>query len=192
MRDGHAEPRANPDDDGCLGSRCGHGGAFLRTKSREAFFDAIFPERLTALDRITEAALAEPDAWDGFVGFLEGLFALQAEDLGLNDALAQRFPAATQLNDACHRGFQQADQIITRAKKSGQLREDFDPQDLATLVWAMSQVIRGSMTVAPQAWQRCLAFFLDGLRADAAHPIKVPPLTPKQVAEAMRRPANRT
>jgi hypothetical protein len=51
----------------------------------------------------------------------------------------------------------------------------------------MSQVIRESMDVAPEAWRRCLAFFLDGLRAGAAHPIAVPPLTETELSTMMRR-----
>lgn len=152
--------------------------------TREAFFDAIFPERLAALDRIAAAATADPDPWAGFVGFLHGLFALQAEDLGLNDALARRYPLATEVNDACHRGLKHVDQIIARAKNSRQLRADFETQDLATLIWAMSQVIRESRPVAPHAWRRYLAFHLDGLRAEAAHPIAEPVLTPAQLRQA--------
>jgi len=154
--------------------------------TREAFWDAIFPERLAALERITETALAAPDAWDGFVAFVEGLFALQAEDRGLNDALARRFRLAEEVEKACHRGFRHAERIIQRAQDSGQLRPDFTPEDLVTLIWAMSQVIRESMATAPDAWRRCLAFFLDGLRTGAAHPIEVPPLTQGQLDEAMR------
>ncbi|MEV7009631.1 helix-turn-helix domain-containing protein [Streptosporangium sp. NPDC051022] len=159
--------------------------------TREAFLDAIFPERLAALDRIAAAALADPDAWNGFTGFVEGLFALQAEDRGLNDALARRFPLSPDVIEACHRGFRHVDQIVGRAKESGRLRADFEPQDLITLVWAMSQVIRESMEAAPQAWRRCLAFFLDGLRADGARPIAVPALTQEQLAEVLRLPADR-
>ncbi len=167
-------------------ARVSIGTLYNHFPTREAFFDAIFPERLAALDRIAEAALADPDPWDGFRGFLEGLFALQAEDHGLNDALALRFPVSAEVTEACHRGFRHADRIIRRAQESGQLRSDFEPQDLATVIWAMSQVIRESMEVAPQTWRRCLAFFLDGLRAGAAHPIAVPPLTSGQLAEVMR------
>lgn len=154
--------------------------------SREAFWEAIFPERLATLERITETALAAPDAWDGFVAYLEGLFALQAEDRGLNDALAQRFRAAGEVEQACNRGFRLAELLIQRARDSGQLRPDFEPEDLVTLIWAMSQVIRESMETAPDAWRRCLAFFLDGLRAGAAHPIEVPPLTQGQLGEVAR------
>jgi len=154
--------------------------------TREAFFDAILPERLAALEQVATAALADADPWDGFTGFLEGLFELQSRDHGLNDALAGRLPMSPEVVEACHRGFQHAERIIERAKKSGELRADFEPQDLTTLMWAMSQVIRESMRVAPQAWRRHLAFFLDGLRAHAARPVPVPPLTDVQLAEVLR------
>ncbi|MGW2329330.1 TetR/AcrR family transcriptional regulator [Streptomyces sp. NPDC001700] len=155
--------------------------------TREALLDAIFPERLAALDRIAAAALADPSPWGGFTGYVEGLFALQAEDRGLNDALARRFPAAAELNEASRRCLGHTEQIIDRAKESGALRPDFAPQDLAVLVWAMSQVIRESIDTAPRAWRRCLAFFLDGLRADAARAIAEPALTQGQMARIMER-----
>ncbi|WP_043626178.1 TetR/AcrR family transcriptional regulator [Nonomuraea candida] len=137
--------------------------------TREALLAAILPERLAALDRICAAALADPDPWAGFAGFLEGLFTLQAQDQALNDALVQGFTLATDVSQACHAGFVQAERVIERAKAAGRLRADFSAQDLVTLVWAMSQVIREGMDTAPDAWRRCLSFFLDGLHAGAPH-----------------------
>lgn len=132
--------------------------------TREAFLTAILPERLAPLDAVIEASLAAPDPWDGFVGFLEGLFALQARDRGLNDAVTRQFPGTDGVNAECPRGFLSAARIIERAKDAGQLRPDFDAQDLVIMVWAMSQVIRESADTAPDTWRRCLAFFLHGVR----------------------------
>ncbi|QXJ20881.1 TetR/AcrR family transcriptional regulator [Actinomadura graeca] len=150
--------------------------------TRQDLFDAIFPERLAALERVAESAKAAADPWDGFVLFIEGLFAMQAEDRGLNDVLVRRFPTASGVGEACHRGAGYAAEVIDRAKRSGRLRGDFELQDLVTLMWAMSQVIRESVDAAPDAWRRCLAFYLDGLRAEAAHPLPVQALTREQVA----------
>jgi AcrR family transcriptional regulator len=150
--------------------------------TRDALLDAIFPERLADLDRMAEDALADPDPWDGFAGYVQTLFALQAQDRGLNDALTRSFPGAAGMEAACRRGLEQLERVAARAKGSGQLRADFTPGDLAPLVWGMAQVIRESAEVAPDAWRRCLAFFLDGLRAEAAHPLPVPPLTSEQLA----------
>ncbi|WP_182880933.1 MULTISPECIES: TetR/AcrR family transcriptional regulator [unclassified Microbispora] len=139
--------------------------------TREALLGAILPQRMAALDEIAAAALADPDPWAGFAGFLEGLFTLQAEDHGLNDALTQSFSLATDVSQACHRGFLDVERIIERARAAGRLRADFEIGDLVTLVWAMSQVIRESMETAPDTWRRFLSFFLDGLRAEAARPL---------------------
>jgi AcrR family transcriptional regulator len=159
------------------------GTLYAHFPEREAFFDAIFPPRLACLDQVAAEALAEPDPWDGFAGFTEALFQLLAADRGLSDAFAQRFPVGTEVTEACRRGFGYAEQIISRAHDSGQLRSDFQLADLVSLTWAISQVIRESAAFAPEAWRRHLAFFLDGLRAEAAHRISVPPLTPAQLAK---------
>ncbi|MBB5958079.1 AcrR family transcriptional regulator [Saccharothrix tamanrassetensis] len=147
------------------------GTLYAHFPTRQAFVDAIFPERLAVLDRIADESLADPDPWRGFVAFLVGIFTLQAEDHGLNDALARRFPQASELAEVCQRGADHAERIIKRAKESGRLRADFELSDLTALTWAMSQVIRESAATAPDAWRRCLAFVVDGLRAEAAHPI---------------------
>ncbi|WP_033295163.1 TetR/AcrR family transcriptional regulator [Amycolatopsis jejuensis] len=136
------------------------GTLYAHFPTREAFADAILPAQLAALDDLAAAALAEPDPWLGFTGFIDGLFALQAKDHGLNDALARRQPLSPAVLEACRSGFEHAAKVVDRAKAAGQLRADFTPADLAPLVSAMSQVIRES----PEVWRRHLAFFLDGLR----------------------------
>lgn len=153
--------------------------------ARQDLFDAIFPERLRAVDRLAAAALADPDPWAGFAAFVEGLVALQAQDRGLNDVLAGRFPLASDLGEACRCGFAHAVGIVERAQEAGQLRSDFEVQDLVPLMWAMSQIIRESGNAAPDVWRRFLGFVLDGLRAGAARPQAVPALPADQVAGFM-------
>jgi AcrR family transcriptional regulator len=127
---------------------------------RGDLIDAIYPARLAEFDVVAEQALADPDPWHGFVAFVEGLFTLQAQDRGLNDAVARAEPGSVDPAVECTRGFVHAAAVIERAHDAGVLRPDFNPSDLATLTWAMSRVI----TQAPQEWRRCLGFFLDGLR----------------------------
>ncbi|GGS21648.1 TetR/AcrR family transcriptional regulator [Actinokineospora fastidiosa] len=141
------------------------GTLYAHFPTRQAFFDAIFPDRLAELDRVAERALAEPDPWAGFVAFLEGIFALQAGDRGLNDAIARRFPTGPEVEANCVRGVGRADEVIERAKAGGRLRPDFSVADLTTLTWAMSQVIRES-----GPWRRLLALVVDGLRAEGGQP----------------------
>jgi AcrR family transcriptional regulator len=130
--------------------------------TREDFFNALLPERLgPALREIATKALAQDDPWTGFETYLVDLFAMQATDRALNDAISQRIPLSPEVLAVCHSGFEYAVQVIDRAKASGRLRADYEPADLAPLTWAMSRVIHES----PESWRRFLAFYLDGLRA---------------------------
>ncbi|MFC4913641.1 TetR/AcrR family transcriptional regulator [Actinomadura gamaensis] len=150
--------------------------------ARDDLIDTVFADRLTSLDRVAEEALADPDPWNGFVVFVEGLLALQAEDRGLNEALASRFPTAMGREEACGRGIRNLGLVIERARDAGALRPDFEVTDVALLVLGMSRVIADSMDVAPGAWRRCLGFFLDGLRPEASRSIGVPALRADQLA----------
>ncbi|QIS10652.1 TetR family transcriptional regulator [Nocardia arthritidis] len=144
------------------------GTLYAHFPSREAFFAAIFPERLAALDRIGAAALAQPDPWTGFVQFLTDLFALQAEDRGLNDALAQRFPDGVDIGEACARGVVYAERIIERAQRGGVLRADFGMSDLSALTSAIGQIIRETIDTRPDAWRRFLELYVTGLSVQEA------------------------
>lgn len=160
--------------------------------TRDELVDAVFRDRLSALDRVAADALDDPDPWNGFVVFMEGLFAIQAEDRGLNEALAAGVTAAGGMEEACGRGMRDLGRIIERARDAGALRPDFEASDVALLVLGMSRVIGESMEVVPGAWRRCLGFFLDGLRPGAANPSGVPALTAEQlgaIAERSRPPA---
>jgi AcrR family transcriptional regulator len=139
------------------------GTLYAHFATREAFFDAILPAKLAALDELAGQALGEPDPWQGFAGFLEGLLALQADDQGVNDALAQRLPLSPAVLEACHAGLRRAAPVLERAKTAGQLRADFEVADLTPLLVGMSQVIQSAATTGD--WRRHLGFFLDGLRA---------------------------
>ncbi|WP_232664673.1 TetR/AcrR family transcriptional regulator [Pseudonocardia sp. TRM90224] len=129
---------------------------------RAALIGAIFPDRLSPLGPIAEAALADADPWRGFVSFVEGLFALQANDRTLNDAVARKPPGTIDPAAECM-GFDHVETIIERAKTAGALRADFAPSDLTALVWAVSRVIQESDD--PQGWRRFVGIHLDGLRA---------------------------
>lgn len=129
--------------------------------NRDDFLNALLPERLgLAMEEIAAEALAEDDAWRGFETYLVGIFALQAKDNGLNDAISQRIPLSAEVLAVCQRGLEHAESVIGRAKASGQLRPDYEPADLGSLIGAMSQVIRRD----PNSWRRFLAFYLGGLR----------------------------
>jgi AcrR family transcriptional regulator len=132
--------------------------------NRGALLDAVLPERLAELDVLAKAALADPDPWRGFTDFLDGMFAMQARDRAINDAISRTPVGSVDVAGECGRAGGVLDAVVQRARDAGVLRPDFAASDLATLVSAMAKVI--SMSDGDEAvWRRHLGFVLDGLRA---------------------------
>ncbi|WP_327111434.1 hypothetical protein OHB12_25710 [Nocardia sp. NBC_01730] len=55
------------------------------------------------------------------------------------------------------------------------------------LTWSHTRIVEATTHIAPGAWRRNLALILDGLRAVAAHPLPVPPITENQLMHALGR-----
>jgi AcrR family transcriptional regulator len=171
-----------------IARRAGVGIATLyrRFPSRVELLDAVLADNLQAHIAAAEQALATDDPWDGFAFYLEQSCRLQAEDRGLNDVMGMRFPRATAVEAAKTHLFELVGQVVDRAQQSGQLRADITMEDLAFLNWANTRILPAVRAAsAPEAWRRHLGLLLDGFRADRAHPLPQPPLSPHQVHRAM-------
>ena len=159
---------------------------YRRFPSRVELLDAVLADTLQAHLAVAERALAMEDPCDGFCSYLEETCRLQATDRGLNDALGMRFPRATALEAARRRLYDLGGQLIARAQQAGRLRADLTHEDLALVTWANTRILQASRAAgAPDAWRRHLGFLLDGFRAERAHPLPEPPLSPRQVYRAM-------
>ena len=167
-------------------ARVGIATLYRRFPSRAALLDAVLTVDLQAHIDAAEHALAIDDPWDGFAFYLEQSCRLQASDRGLNDVMGMRFPRATAVEAAKARLFELVGRVVDRAQQSGQLRADVTLEDLAFLNWANARILPAVRAAgAPDAWRRPLGLLLDGLRAERAHPLPHPPLSPQQVHRAM-------
>jgi AcrR family transcriptional regulator len=159
---------------------------YRRFPTRADLLDAVLADNLHAHIQAAEQALTMNDPWEGFAFYLEQSCRLQAADRGLNDVMGMRFPRATAVEAAKTRLFEAVAQVVDRAQQSGQLRADLTLEDLAFLNWANTRILPAVRAAgAPEAWRRHLGLLLDGLRAEAAHPLPQPPLSPRQVHRAM-------
>lgn len=153
-----------PLDDIARQAQVSIGTLYNHFPNRGALLDAVLPERLAELDRLAASAMADPNPWQGFADFLDGLFVIQARDRSMNEAIARSPVGSFDVSAECGRAGGVLDSVVRRAKEAGALRADFRADDLTTLVWAMSKVI--SMSDGDDAvWRRHLGFVLDGLRA---------------------------
>lgn len=155
------------------------GTLYNRFPTRAELVAAVFEDRVATVADLATSALATDDAWEGFVAFITGVCELQATDLGYNDLAVRGATAGTDT------GYALMSRIIERAQESGDLRRDVALDDMAFVIWGVAATVRATFRVAPGVWRRHLALTLDGLRADAAHPLPVPPMSPPQTRAAM-------
>ncbi|PSR68254.1 TetR family transcriptional regulator [Nocardia sp. MDA0666] len=153
--------------------------------TREALIDDALLELVVASGRSAEEALRADDPWTGLVDHLMKLAQWQANDRGFTDICVYSLPADSPIEVAKHQGHTLFRQLVARAQEAGQLRSDITETDLGLLLWSVVRATDGVRDVAPEAWRRHLTVLLDGLRAEAAHPLPGSALDPEQVRAAM-------
>lgn len=117
--------------------------------------------------------------------FVETMCELQADDRGFNDLASMRVPISACLDGVHSHIYQLGALIMQRAQERGSLRADVTAQDLPVLIWSQSRVTQATSGIATGAWRRHLYLMLDAYRAERAHPLSEPPMTPGQVDDVM-------
>jgi AcrR family transcriptional regulator len=161
----------------------GIGTLYRHFPTREALVASIFAEHMEEVLAAAEDAAEADDGWDGLVGFLERVLALQARNLPLR-SIFLRGPA--EANAERRKRIQPAlDRAIARAKEQGSLRADFAVGDLVVAMWSFAPIFEATAGLAPNAWRRHLRIVLDGMRPEGATTQDVRPLGGKQLERAI-------
>ena len=159
----------------------GLGTLYRHFPTREDLVDAVLEDAFDEYVAIAERALAEPDAWAGFTGFLEAVLELQSRNRALKDIIETRAHGRERAQAMRKRTRPLLARLVERAQEQGTLRADFTAQDMPLLFWSSDRVIELAADIAPDLWRRQLGFLLDGLRAEAARPLPAPPLRDAQL-----------
>ncbi|WP_329126255.1 SbtR family transcriptional regulator [Streptomyces sp. NBC_01465] len=141
---------------------------------------------MEAYARATAQALADPDPWIGFAGYIEKLCAMQAADRGFADILTVSFPCAEAMETRRTEAFHGFLELIGRANDSGHLREDFTSRDLVLLLMANAGVLSATGDAAPDTSRRLVAWMVQSFQAPTRGPLPDPP-DDAALYEAMRR-----
>jgi AcrR family transcriptional regulator len=157
--------------------RAGVGIATLyrRFPARADLITAVFDEKMDAYVAAKDAALADPDPWRGFCGYVERVCEMQAEDRGFTFVLTTSFPTARAFEAKRNDAYAGVTELIARAKAAGRLRADFADQDLVLLLMANAGVIAATADTLPDAWRRPVAYLLQAFAADNRGPLPEPP-----------------
>jgi AcrR family transcriptional regulator len=165
----------------------GMGTLYRHFPTKEDLIDAVLEDAFTEFLVLAEEGLEEDDAWIGFTRFLEQALARHAANRALKDVLATSEHGRQRVQAMRRRIRPLLRQLIERAQAQGPLRADFTLEDLSLVFWTAGRVIEMTAAAAPEQWRRYLGLLLDGLRASAATPLPVPPLTRAQRARVARR-----
>jgi AcrR family transcriptional regulator len=182
-------------DDVARQAGVGVGTVYRRFPDKESLAEALFEERMEALVRLAELALAEPDSWVGLVSFLENAAGLLAADRGLREILMFASYGRDRVGRARDRLQPVVTQVVERAQRDGKLRSDFNPCDVPFIQFMLSGAAEYAEHVRPEVWRRYLALIIDGMRPgrEEVSPLPVPALTPEEMVALMRsvRPVSR-
>lgn len=152
-----------------------------RFTTREELINAVFADRMDAYAGAVAEALADPDPWRAFIGYIHAVCAMQATDRGFADVLTMTFPAAKALESRRAEAYHGFLELIARARNSGHLREDFVAEDLVILLMANAGVIAAAGDAAPDTWRRLVGHMLRSYAAPDA-PLPALPEAPAPTA----------
>jgi AcrR family transcriptional regulator len=164
----------------------GVGTLYRRFPTRGALIAGVFEEKMRTYAEGVETALADPDPWAGFCGYVERLCLMQSTDRGFSEVLTLAFPTAKVFEAARRRAYSGFKNLIARAKASGSLRQDFAPEDLIMLLVANAGVLAATSDAAPRMSPRLVAYLLEAFAAPSHSELPAPP-SPRQTHRALLR-----
>jgi AcrR family transcriptional regulator len=144
-------------------AKVGVGTVYRHFPAKEDLIAALAEERFERLAERAREALAEPDPWEGFRGFIRFAGEIQAEDRGLCEVMGSR-PEVMNAAAVAAGLDQLSAAMVRRAQDSGQLRADLEWEDVPMLACGLGRIAGIEEGPAAGRWERLLAIVLDGLR----------------------------
>jgi AcrR family transcriptional regulator len=167
----------------------GVGTVYRRFPDRDALIEALLQSRVDEFLEVVERAAANPDPWEGLIGFIES----GAEFHGRNRALKELMfsaPGSREWVDRVRaRVKPKVAAMVEAAKEQGKLREDLDVLDVPMLELMLAGAIDFTRDANPDTWRRMLGIVIDGLKAGRRSPdeLAVEPMGAKELDAAMER-----
>jgi AcrR family transcriptional regulator len=147
-------------------AKVGVGTVYRHFPTKDDLVFALAGKRFDRLAELARAALEEEDPWEAFCTFLRSAGQIQIEDRGLSEVMLDSNDVMREHADRV-RIFELVAQVMDRAKASGDLREDAEPEDVPMLTCPL-----GSAAGMPMMnTERYLALAIDGFRAPGATPL---------------------
>jgi len=141
----------------------GVGTAYRHFANKYELAKAIFVETIDDVVARSEQAAQGEDAWQGLVGFIDGVAEMQTADRGLREVM-MGFHDEAHMEAASERLTARLSAIVERAQQQGSMRADADASDIGMVLTMLCTVADLAGDVAPDLWRRYQPMLLAGLR----------------------------
>src|SRR4051812_3852279 len=158
---------------------------YRRYPSKEDLLRTLCADGLGRYLDEAQTALAEPDGWAAFAGFLERI--VDADVHSLTVALAGRFTSTPEMVADARRSGALTSTLVQNAQATGRLRGDVVAQDVGLLLETCAAVRLPDPLRTAQLRRRYLAILLAGLSTTGA-PLPGPPPGPDELNGRWTRP----
>lgn len=142
----------------------GIGTVYRHFPTKEDLIDELFSSQLGCVTDGAQLAAETEDAWAGLVTYIEASLAAQRHSCGLRQFVLD----PNYEHDAVQKARASVNPLlqstIDRAKEQGDLREDFELEDLTQLQVAIGAIMDSTEEETPGFYKKYLGIFLDGMR----------------------------
>ncbi|NUP65802.1 MAG: TetR/AcrR family transcriptional regulator [Nonomuraea sp.] len=149
----------------------GKGTVFRHFATKDQLMAAIFADQMEALAAKGDTLAEGPDSGQALLAFM----AAGVELRSFCHALAPGMREDPQIRAASDRLVAVARSLTARARRDGIVRDDVTGEDVVLLINAASQAAAPLGEAAAELSRRYLGVIFDGLRAEGARPLPVPP-----------------
>jgi AcrR family transcriptional regulator len=151
----------------------GNATLYRHFPTREALLAEVYTGHLERYCALAEDAARADDPVIALRDCVVATCALQATNRGLADLLASLRPLSCRVEELRVRHHRAIAKVFRRAVRSGKVRADASPADLAVLLIANAGLIHRTVEEAPRSSARLVALWLAGLISPEIH-IEVP------------------
>jgi AcrR family transcriptional regulator len=141
----------------------GNATLYRHFPTRESLLSEVYVGHLERYLAIAEDATRAPDPVIALRDCVTATCELQATNRGLADLLASLRPLSPHVEELRARHDRAIDWVFRRAVRSGKVRADASPVDLAVLLIANAGLIHRTVDDAPRSSARLVALWLAGL-----------------------------
>lgn len=145
----------------------GVGTVYRHFPNKEDLLQALVDERFAFFAEVARNALDDPDPWNGFRTMMRESARVTAEDRAVSEAMDQQ-PGVCECSADKTRLREYGAEVVGRAKAAGDLRADFEVDDIGSLMCGLGRATaQRDSGPPPMDWERYIEILLAGLRSPA-------------------------